>query len=156
MEEAYQPLKNSRIMLLPGMMKKRYEVNQRYMLSLDSRNILQNHYLEAGLWSPLSKPENIHWGWESPTSPVRGEFLGTWLSAAAHIVASTGNPEIKGKADFIVAEVARCQAENGGEWAGSIPEKYMEWLARGKRIMAPHCTVYRNMTGLVRDVCTNG
>ena len=57
-------------------------------------------------------------------------------------------PEIKGKADYIVSEVARCQEENGGEWAGPIPEKYLDWLARGKTVWAPHCTVHRNMMGL--------
>jgi len=148
MKQAYRPLPDRKVNLLPSLFKKRYEINRRYMASLETRSLLQNHYLEAGLWAPMSKPENGHWGWESPTSPVRGEFLGTWLSAAAHLIASTGDQEIKGKADNIVSELARCQEENGGEWAGSIPEKYLEWLARGKKVMAPHCTVYRNMMGL--------
>ena len=119
------------------------------MLSLKSSSLLQNHYLEAGLWGPIGKPEDAHWGWESPTCQIRGEFLGHWLSAAAHIYASTGDQELKGKADFIVSEVARCQTENGGEWAAPIPEKYMDWLARGKAVWAPQCTVHRNMMGLV-------
>ena len=100
------------------------------------------------MWGPRVKPEDAHWGWESPTCQIRGEFLGHWLSAAAHIIASTGDLEIKGKADFIVSEVARCQEENGGEWAAPIPEKYMDWLGRGKTVWAPHCTVHRNMMGL--------
>ena len=148
MRETFHPLPDRKVRLLPGLFKKRYEINRRYMLSLATENLLQNHYLEAGLWAPMSKPENAHWGWESPTCQIRGEFLGTWLSAAAHLIASTGDPEIKGKADYIVSELARCQVENGGEWAGPIPEKYFEWLARGKKVHAPHCTVYRNMMGL--------
>jgi hypothetical protein len=143
-----RPLSDHRVTLLQGLFKKRFEVNRRYVLSLQSRNLLQNHYLEAGLWAPMGKPEDAHWGWESPTCQIRGEFLGHWLSAAAHIYASTGDQEIKGKADYIVSEVRRCQQENGGEWAGPIPEKYMDWLARGKTVHAPHCTVHRNMMGL--------
>ncbi len=145
---AFRPLSNRRVTLLPGLFKKRFEVNRRYVLSLQSRNLLQNHYLEAGLWAPMGKPEDAHWGWESPTCQIRGEFLGHWLSAAAHIVASTDDAELKGKADTIVSEVRRCQQENGGEWAAPIPEKYMDWLARGKTVHAPHCTVHRNMMGL--------
>ena len=63
----------------------------------------------------------------------------------------TRAPEIKKlkvKADLIVSEVKRCQEENGGEWAGPIPEKYLDWLARGKKVWAPQCTVHRNMMGL--------
>jgi len=148
MAELLRPLPDRRVRLLPGLFQKRFDVNRRYVQSLQSRNLLQNHYMEAGLWAPMQKPEDIHWGWESPTCQIRGEFLGHWLSAAAHIIASTGDLELKGKADFIVSEVARCQAENGGEWAGPIPEKYFDWLGRGKTVQAPHCTVHRNMMGL--------
>ncbi len=148
MTNTFRPLQDHRVSLLPGLFKKRFDINRRYVFSLQTHNLLQNHYMEAGLWAPIGKPEDAHWGWESPTCQIRGEFLGHWLSAAAHIYASTGDQEIKVKADIIVSEVARCQQENGGEWAGPIPEKYLEWLARGKKIWAPHCTVHRNMMGL--------
>jgi len=148
MTETFRPLQDHRVKLLPGLFKKRFDINRRYVFSLQTHNLLQNHYMEAGLWAPIGKPEDAHWGWESPTCQIRGEFLGHWLSAAAHIYAGTGDQEIKVKADIIVSEVARCQQENGGEWAGPIPEKYLEWLARGKKIWAPHCTVHRNMMGL--------
>jgi DUF1680 family protein len=134
--------------LLPGLFKNRFDLNRQYVLSLKTANLLQNHYLEAGLWGPHGLPEDAHWGWESPTCQIRGEFLGHWLSAAALIVANTGDLEVKGKSDFIVSELARCQQENGGEWAGPIPEKYLDWLARSKPVWAPHCTIHRNMMGL--------
>jgi uncharacterized protein len=145
----FNSLPDRHVQLLPGLFKKRFDINRQYIFSLQSHNLLQNHYMEAGLWAPIGKPKDAHWGWESPTCQIRGEFLGHWLSAAAHIYASTGDPEIKVKADNIVSEVARCQQENGGEWAGPIPEKYLEWLGRGKKIWAPQCTVHRNMMGLI-------
>src|SRR6266487_1138661 len=148
MTQTFRPLHDRQVRLLPGLFKKRFDINRRYVFSLQTHNLLQNHYMEAGLWAPIGKPEDAHWGWESPTCQIRGEFLGHWLSAAAHIYASTRDQEIKVKADIIVSEVARCQQENGGEWAGPIPEKYFEWLARGKKVWAPHCTVHRNMMGL--------
>jgi DUF1680 family protein len=130
------------------MVRQRADLNRAYMLSLKSDNLLQNYYLEAGLWGPRNKPADCHWGWESPTCQLRGHFLGHWLSAAAKRYAATGDAEIKGKADQIVVELARCQRENGGEWAGSIPTHYLDWIARGKKVWAPHYTVHKSLMGL--------
>ena len=47
---------------------------------------------------------------------------------AAMIFAATGDPEIKGRAEAMVEDLARCQREHGDGWAGSIPEKYLEWV----------------------------
>ncbi len=148
MKEIFKPMSPGQVRLLPGMFQQRFDLNRRYLLSLRSENLLQNHYLEAGLWGPRTRPEDCHWGWESPTCQVRGQFLGHWLSAAARIYASTGDPELKGKADWIVSELARCQQENGGEWAGSIPEKYLDWVARGKQVWAPHYVLHKTLMGL--------
>ena len=148
MKHVFSPVERGRVKLLPSLFERRAALNRRYMMSLTTENLLQNYYLEAGLWAPRDDPGEIHWGWESPTCQLRGHFLGHWLSAAAHLYANTGDPEVKGKADRIVSELARCQQENGGEWAGSIPEKYFDWIARGKRVWAPHYTVHKTLMGL--------
>ena len=70
------------------------------------------------------------------------------MPPAAAIAANTGDQEIKGKADYIISELARCQQENGGEWAGSIPEKYLDWVVRGKPVWAPHYTLHKTLMGL--------
>ena len=109
MTDSLRPLSDRRVRLLPGLFQKRYDVNRLYVQTLQTRNLLQNHYLEAGLWAPMQQPEDIHWGWESPTCFIRGQFLGHWLSAAAHIIASSGDQELKGKADFVLfPEIAAC------------------------------------------------
>ena len=149
MEDRFRPLASGRVALRPGMLQRRADLNRTYMLSLKSENLLQNYYMEAGLWGPRTKPHDCHWGWESPTCQLRGHFLGHWLSAAAKRYAATGDTELKGKADHIVAELARCQRENGGEWAGSIPTQYLDWIARGKKVWAPHYTVHKTLMGLV-------
>jgi DUF1680 family protein len=130
------------------MFQQRFDLNRRYLMSLRSDNLLQNYYMEAGLWGPRTRPEDCHGGWESPTCQLRGHFLGHWLSAAARIYASMGDTEVKGKADWIVSELARCQEENGGEWVGSIPEKYLDWIVRGKGVWAPHYTLHKTLMGL--------
>jgi DUF1680 family protein len=159
MTYTFQAFSLNQVRLIPSLFQQRFELNRKYLLSLHTENLLQNHYLEAGLWSPnfnrsgmggnFEAREDVHWGWESPTCQVRGQFLGHWLSAAARIYASTGDPELKGKADHIVAELARCQKENGGEWVFSIPEKYLYWIARGKPAWAPHYVVHKTLMGLL-------
>lgn len=136
-------------LLKEGPFHARYEVNRQYVASLKNENLLQNHLLEAGLKSWSNKPgDDIHWGWESPECQLRGHFPGHWLSAAARMVAQTGDPELKGKAEDIIDRLAVCQQENGGQWAGSIPEKYLHCIARGKKIWAPHYTVHKTLMGL--------
>src|SRR5690554_3487811 len=141
------PVEN--VKLLPGIFNDRSNLNREYMISLSNQNLLQNYYLEAGLWKTTDKPENCHWGWESPTCQLRGHFLGHWLSAAALCYRANNDWEIKAKADKIVAGLAECQKENGGEWAGSIPEKYLDWISGGKKVWAPQYTLHKTLMGLV-------
>ncbi len=149
MKEKFRAFSLGHVKLLPGLFRRRFELNRAYLMSLRNENLLQNFYQEAGLWNPRQHPDGIHWGWESPTCQLRGHFLGHWLSAAARIYAGTGDMEVKAKADRIVSELGRCQQENGGEWAGSIPEKYLDWIARGKRVWAPHYTLHKTLMGLI-------
>jgi DUF1680 family protein len=148
MKKALKSIPLSEVSLLPGILKQRTDLNRKYMMSLKSENLLQNHYMEAGLWNPPAKPEDCHWGWESPTSQVRGHFLGHWLSAAAMYYNATGDMEVKAKADHIVSELGRCQKENGGEWVGSIPEKYLHWIAKGRTVWAPMYIIQKTLMGL--------
>lgn len=156
--------KLSDVRLRPGLFLDRFELNRSYVLSLENRNLLQNFFLEAGLiqiqlhetkrnrnYDPLKKSKgssDIHWGWESPGCELRGHFLGHWLSAAARIVASTNDQEVKAKADAVVAGLASCQAANGGEWVASIPTLYLDRIAAGKRVWAPHYTIHKTLMGL--------
>lgn len=158
MEQTFRPLASSDVQLLPSQFKHRYELNRRYMMDLRNENLLQNYYLEAGLWGPRHRDgiEHAHGGWEMPTCQLRGHFLGHWLSAAARIVAATNDAEVKAKADRIIAELDRCQQENGGEWAGSIPEKYLDWIARGKSVWAPHYTLHKTLMGLCEMASLTG
>jgi DUF1680 family protein len=155
-EDTFRSLPWGSARLLPSELLRRADLNRGYMIGLKSENLLQNYYMEAGLWSPRLEPRGCHWGWESPTCQLRGHFLGHWLSAAAKRYAATGDAEIRGKADHIVAELARCQRENGGEWAGSIPAHYLEWVARGKQVWAPHYTVHKTLMGLLEMYALSG
>ena len=155
--EQLHPIPPGKVKLLESEFSRRAELNRSYVFNLKNENLLQNFYLEAGLWNPQfrqtamgpdARADDIHWGWETPTCQLRGHFLGHWLSAAAYLAAS-GNMEVKAKADKIVSEMARVQRQNGGQWAASIPEKYFFWIAEGKRVWAPHYTVHKTFMGLI-------
>lgn len=123
----------------------------RYLLGLREEYLLQNYYLEAGLlrahgfWDDTS----YHKGWEDPSCQLRGHFLGHWLSAACYLYVLTADSRLKGKIDYVISELERCQKRNGNGWVGPIPEKYLEWIARGEKVWAPHYTLHKLLMGLV-------
>lgn len=149
-----KPAEKGSVKILPGVFCERMDVNRQYLLELDTNCLLQNFYLEAGIILPglqvVDNPEtaNLHWGWEAPTCQLRGHFLGHWISAAAKLIAADGEPELRVKLDKIVSELARCQELNGGEWVGSIPEKYFTRLIKNQYIWSPQYVMHKTIVGL--------
>ncbi len=145
------------VKILPGLFRSRMKLNEDYLMELDSVCLLQNFYFEAGLQLPgmqaVSDPDSarMHWGWEAPNCQLRGHFLGHWLSAASALCANEDRPALKAKIDWIVNELSRCQKLNGGEWVGSIPEKYFSMLRPGFYIWSPQYTMHKTILGL-KDV----
>ncbi|WP_166997346.1 beta-L-arabinofuranosidase domain-containing protein [Paramicrobacterium fandaimingii] len=150
----------SAVALRPGEFERRRRLNREYLLSLTDDNLLQNHYIEAGisnrLWQfkpssedPTDRGVGRHWGWESPSGELRGHFLGHWMSAAAREVAATGDALLAARVSSIVAELERCQRENGGEWVFGIPQSFMHRLAQGRAVWAPQYNVHKTLMGLV-------
>lgn len=149
-----KPAEKGSVKILPGVFRERMDVNRQYLLELDANCLLQNFYLEAGIILPglqvVDNPEtaNLHWGWEAPTCQLRGHFLGHWISAAAKLIAADGEPELRVKLDKIVSELARCQELNGGEWVGSIPEKYFTRVIKNQYIWSPQYVMHKTIVGL--------
>lgn len=157
-----EDMKPGQAKLSEGPLSIRFQLNQKYIMSLTNANLLRSFYMEAGLWSysgnggtttasttSMEGPEHWHWGWESVTCELRGHMMGHWLSAAARIYAQTRDIMVKAKADTIVAELAKCQAANGGEWLAAFPETFMHRLMNGKWVWAPHYTVHKLLMGLL-------
>ncbi|HYK49877.1 MAG TPA: beta-L-arabinofuranosidase domain-containing protein [Terriglobales bacterium] len=144
--------------LLEGPALSRAQVNREYLMSLTAENLLRPYRMEAGLWrysgsvgttvgeTAADGPENWHWGWESPTSDLRGHILGHWLSAAAYL--STHDEEVRARANHIVKELVRCQEANGGQWVAGIPRGYMDRVVQGQEVWAPQYTVHKILMGL--------
>ena len=128
---------------------RRRKANLDYMMELKTENLTLSYLMEAGLYKTSETQTQIHGGWEFPLCELRGHFLGHWLSAAAMHYEATGDKLVLAKAEQIVDILAKCQEENGGKWAGSIPEKYMTWISIGKKVWAPQYTVHKTFMGLL-------
>jgi uncharacterized protein len=136
------------VSLLPGLFRERRELTKAYLLRLKTENILQNYLLEAGV--RIDTPyEQMHQGWEAPYCQLRGHFTGHWLSATAHFAALDHDASAAQRAEEVVQGLKHCQDLNGGQWVGSIPEKYFEILTDGREwIWSPQYTLHKTMMGL--------
>lgn len=148
-----QELRGKAVKLFEGDLLRRENDNREYLMKLKTNHLLRNFQLEAGRYTGRGADLSAMGGWEDPSCQLRGHFLGHWLSGAALRYEETGDPELKAKAEVIVAELALCQQDNGGEWVCSIPEKYMTWIGKGKAVWAPQYTIHKLFMGLV-DVYT--
>ena len=52
-------------------------------------------------------------GWDAPNFPFRTHMQGHFLTAWAHAYAVLGDTTCRDKANYMVAELAKCQANNG-------------------------------------------
>ena len=144
-----QMLQGRDVRLADPELKRREQENRDYMLRLETRALMLNFEMEAGLGGVSEIPSYLHGGWENPCCQVRGHFPGHWLSAAAMRYAATGDRVVKARADDMIDILERCQEENGDGWAGPIPEKYLFRIARGKPVWAPQYTLHKVFMGLV-------
>ena len=142
---ALEPFPLTAVRLLDGPCKVAQEANRRYLHMLDFDRLLHSFRTNAGLPAP-GKPLG---GWEGPNVEVRGHFIGHYLTACALMAQSTGDAELKAKADRMVAELAKCQKALGGEYLAAFPESYFDRLEAGKRVWVPYYTAHKIMAGLL-------
>ncbi|WP_320783479.1 beta-L-arabinofuranosidase domain-containing protein [Streptomyces sp. CRN 30] len=110
-------------------------------------------------------------GWDAPDFPFRSHVQGHFLTAWAQLHAVTGDTTARDKALYMVAELAKCQANNSaaGFTAGYLcgyPESDFTALEQGtlSNGNVPYYTVHKTLAGLLdvwrllgstqaRDVC---
>ncbi|MGO8745324.1 MAG: beta-L-arabinofuranosidase domain-containing protein [Thermoguttaceae bacterium] len=142
---AARPFPLSQVQLLDGPFKHARELDRQYLLSLDPDRLLHNFRVAAGLPSS-AKPLG---GWEEPKSEVRGHFVGHYLSACALIVQATGDARLKAKADYVVAEMAKCQEKMGNGYLSAFPESFIDRVEACQPVWAPWYTLHKIYAGLV-------
>ncbi len=116
-----QPFTLQEVKVTSGAFKNAQDVDLKYILALDPDKLLAPYLIDAGL--PLKATR--YGNWES--SGLDGHIGGHYLSALAMMYASTSEPELKKRLDYMVAELARCQAKNGNGYVGGIPEGKVFW-----------------------------
>lgn len=116
-----QPFKLQEVRLTDGVFKKAQDVDLKYILDLNPDKLLAPYLIDAGL--PLKA--NRYGNWES--TGLDGHIGGHYLSALAMMYASTGNKELKTRLDYMINQLALCQAKNGNGYVGGIPNGKVFW-----------------------------
>jgi len=141
-----KPFSLADVTLGAGPLQQARDWNRGYMLRLENDRLLHTFRVNAGIPSnatPLG-------GWEAPTCELRGHFTGHYLSASALLIAATGDPAVKAKADGLVAGLAACQsALNQNGFLSAFPVEFFDRLDRREDVWAPFYTMHKIMAGLL-------
>lgn len=143
--QAY-PFSLKDVRLLEGPFKQAMERDLKYMLSLEPDRLLHTFRVTAGLPSSAQP----YGGWEKPDGELRGHSIGHYLSACAFMYATTGDAKIKANADYVVAELAKCQKALGPSgFLSAYPEEFFDRVFSVRRVWAPFYTLHKILAGLV-------
>ncbi len=148
-----QPFAGADVRLLPSRFLDTQQANEAVLRRIPAERLLHTFRLNAGIPSsaqPLG-------GWEKPDSEVRGCFASQFLTASAHMYASTGDEDIKAKADSLVAGMAECQARLRGGYLSAFPIELFDRLNARREVWAPFYTIHKVMAGLLDmyQICGN-
>ncbi len=145
------PFDLTNVTLLPSPFQTNMLLDKAYLLSLDPDRLLYNFRTNVNLSTSNAVP---YGGWEAPGIQLRGHFVGHYLSACAMMYASTGDATLKARTDYLVGELAKCQAAspaagfNSG-YLSAYPESYITDLIAGQSVWAPWYTLHKIMAGLL-------
>ncbi len=110
-----QPFDLADVRLLDSLFQQARDRGTAYLLALAPDRLLHGFRTEAGLDAKAPS----YGGWEN--SGVAGHTLGHYLSAVSMDYRATGDPRLKSRVDYVVSELAVCQAKNGGGYVSAIP-----------------------------------
>jgi DUF1680 family protein len=129
-----------------------------YLLLLEPDRLLHNFRVNAG----LQPKAPVYGGWESeePWVDIRcqGHTLGHYLSATSLMYASTSDPRLKARVDYIVAELRACQQAAGTGLVCAFPDgaAQLDAAVAGRRFVGvPWYTMHKIFAGL-RDAYLHG
>lgn len=112
-----KPLPLTDVRLAPSDYATAVNVNVDYLMWLSPDRFLHNFRKYAG----LEPKAPIYGGWESDT--IAGHTLGHYMTALVLAWQQTGNPECRRRADYIVDELAECQAQRTDGYIGALGRK---------------------------------
>ncbi len=118
----------NKVRLLESPFERAQQTDLKYILALDPDRLLAPFFREAGLPSKAESYPN----WER--SGLDGHIAGHYLSALSLMYASTSNPELLKRLNYMVDQLAECQQKNGDGYIGGVPGGKAVWkeIAEGK------------------------
>lgn len=140
-----QPFSLTQVRLLQSPFLTAQEANRALLRRYEADRLLHTFRINAGLPSS-ARPFG---GWEKPDCELRGHFVGHYLSACALMYASTGDKELKSKADYMVAELGKCQARSGDGYLSAFPVSLFDRLKARTRVWAPFYTYHKILAGML-------
>ncbi|GAA3273915.1 glycoside hydrolase family 127 protein [Dactylosporangium vinaceum] len=93
-------------------------------------------------------------GWDAPNFPFRTHMQGHFLSAWAQAYAVLGDTVCRDNADYMVAEMAKCQANNGAAgfntgYLSGFPESDFTGLENGQGVSVSYYCIHKTLAGLL-------
>ena len=149
------PFSLTNVTLLPSQFQTNMLVDKMYLLSLDPDRLLYTFRTNVNLSTSNAVP---YGGWEAPGDTLcLGHFLGHYLSACSMMYASTGDPLLKTRTDYLVRELAKCQAASPAAgfnpgYLAAFPESYIDDLineSQNSYFSVPWYTLHKVMAGLL-------
>ena len=110
------PVSSVRLTVSP--FKHAEDMDIQYLLGINPDRLLAPYLKEAGL---TPKAEN-YTNWEN--TGLDGHIGGHYVSALSYMYAATGNAEIKGRLDYMISELQRCQDADG----------YLSGVVNGRKV----------------------
>ena len=128
-----RPFTPGQVELRAGRWKENQDRTLSYLRFVDVDRLLYSFRANHGLSTEGAQECS---GWEHPTFPFRTHVQGHFLTAWAHSWAVLGDTVCRDKAEYMVAELAKCQANNaaagfGEGYLSGFPEEHLESLKGG-------------------------
>jgi uncharacterized protein len=115
----YFPLRDVR--LSESIFNKAMQADKKYILSMEPDRLLAPYLKEAGL---QPKAENYP-NWEN--TGLDGHIGGHYISALSLMYASTGDPKIKQRLEYMIDELDRCQTSSANGYVSGVPNGKKIW-----------------------------
>ena len=126
-----------------GYLANAFQLEQKYLLSLEADRLLAGFYEIAG---KQAKGKRYPGGWED--QDIAGHTMGHYLTALAQVYAATKDRKFLERLNYVVDSLAECQAESG--YLSAFREELFDNLENGKQAWVPWYTMHKILSGLIR------
>jgi uncharacterized protein len=148
---AAQPFDLGQVRLTTGRWQENQSRTLSYLRFVDVDRLLynfrMNHRLSTNGAAALG-------GWEAPNFPFRTHSQGHFLSAWAQAWAVLGDTTCRDRANYVVAELAKCQANNAAAgfttgYLAGFPESDFDALEAGTPKAVSYYSMHKTLAGLL-------